>query len=118
MARGRLRRAQEHENQERWLLTYSDMITLLKALHEAFSGQILPGGKQLQQTGLSSAPKRTLEQSAATTIVPFSVEAPLEKVSESRQASASGATEEQLNFERIAREVNAYIVAHHLQSQA
>jgi|SRR5579875_517625 len=140
MARGRLRRAQEHENQERWLLTYSDMITLLmalfmvlfsissvniskfrtlqKALHEAFSGQILPGGKQLQQTGLSSAPKRTPEQSAATTIVPFSVEAPLEKVSESRQASASGATEEQLNFERIAREVNAYIVAHHLQSQA
>src|ERR687886_2272928 len=65
--------AAEHDNEERWLLTYADMITLLmalfmvlfslanvnqakvkalsKSLNEAFSGKILPGGKALQQTG-------------------------------------------------------------------
>src|SRR3954451_24970608 len=64
--------AASHENEERWLLPYADMITLLmalfmvlfsianvnkskvealsKSLNEAFSGKILPGGKALQQT--------------------------------------------------------------------
>src|ERR1700693_3514864 len=64
---GRRGAAGDHENEERWLLTYADMITLLmalfmvlfsissvniskyetlqKSLKAAFSGEILPGAK-------------------------------------------------------------------------
>src|SRR5438874_13622447 len=72
---GRRRRGghAEHENEERWLLTYSDMITLLmalfmvlfsissvntskytelqKSLQDAFSGKILIGGKAIENSG-------------------------------------------------------------------
>src|SRR3954469_9706634 len=80
-SRSRKRRgaAAEHENEERWLLTYADMITLLmalfmvlfslanvnqakvkalsKSLNEAFSGKIMPGGKALEQAGAEDDPK-------------------------------------------------------------
>src|SRR5271170_2418299 len=66
---GRRRHGGEHESEERWLLTYADMIalfmvlfsissvniskyqTLQKSLKAAFSGNILPGGKAIAQQG-------------------------------------------------------------------
>jgi len=140
MARLKHKRGHEEENQERWLLTYSDMITLLmalfmvlfsissvnvskyrslqQALREAFSGQILPGGKHLEQTGQSASSQTVPEQSAAITVMPFSVEAPLEKIQETSKAPSNYASQEQRNFERLAQEVRRYIAAHGLQSQA
>jgi chemotaxis protein MotB len=71
----------EHESEERWLLTYADMITLLmalfmvlfsissvniskyqtlqKSLKAAFSGNILPGGKSVAQPGATANAAQT-----------------------------------------------------------
>jgi len=68
----------EHGSDERWLLTYADMITLLmalfmvlfsissvniskyqvlqKSLKAAFSGAVLPGGQSIMQSGSTNAP--------------------------------------------------------------
>ncbi|MEA2303772.1 MAG: chemotaxis protein MotB [Solirubrobacteraceae bacterium] len=78
MARGRRRRVEEEsEGDERWLLTYADMITLLmalfmvlfsissvnkskyvvlqKSLKDAFSGRVLPGGKGIAESAAAPA---------------------------------------------------------------
>jgi len=94
MAHGRRSRrghAAEHDNDERWLLTYADMITLLMALFmvlfsissvniskyhtlqmalkAAFSGDILPGGKAIAQPGASANSSRAPTQLDTQAIV-------------------------------------------------
>src|SRR3954451_4968634 len=109
---GRKRRgaAVEHENEERWLLTYADMITLLmalfmvlfsmanvnkskiealsKSLNEAFSGKILPGGKSIRQTGSNDKPERPAPQPPIPAITPLVGQA-------SQTQSAAAAAREQ-----------------------
>ena len=158
MARGHSRRRRghgaEHDNDERWLLTYADMITLLMALFmvlfsissvniskyrtlqmalkAAFSGDILPGGKSIEQPGASANTSRaptTIDTPAIVRLTP-NVTSELEHVSggssgsaqaqSSAQAAAtsaasvqvSAAQQEQASFEALQRELNAYAARH------
>ncbi len=99
--------AVEHENEERWLLTYADMLTLLfalfmvlfsissvniskyqvlqQSLKSAFSGSILPGGHAILQSGSQS----TAEHTPATAAVPSIV--PLTPTPTARSSSSTGA---------------------------
>jgi chemotaxis protein MotB len=96
----------EHENEERWLLTYADMLTLLfalfmvlfsissvniskyqvlqQSLKAAFSGSILPGGRAILQSGSES----TAAHTPATAVVPSIV--PLQPTPTSRSSSSTG----------------------------
>jgi chemotaxis protein MotB len=143
-SRRRRRGAHEQENEERWLLTYSDMITLLmalfmvlfsissvnvskykslqKALREAFSGQVFPGGKSLEQTGSSSSTRATPESAATTSVMPFAVESPQQAASQlfksTLNAGAVSPQQELESLQRVEQQVKAYIAAHGLGSYA
>ena len=124
-AKGKKRRgpAAEHENEERWLLTYADMITLLmalfmvmfsianvnktklealsKSLSEAFSGKILTGGEAINQSAPGS------KEGEPTPTPPIPAITPLVTAAETSRLQ-SAARQEQDDFTRIKREVDEY----------
>jgi chemotaxis protein MotB len=152
---GRRRRGHgaEQESEERWLLTYADMITLLmalfmvlfsissvniskyetlqKSLKAAFSGNILPGGKDIAQQGstvnaaqspasvelqalepLVSEGSSSPQNSTAHGSTASSVAAPTASTAAASSASASAAARQAAEFARIKRELDAYAASH------
>jgi chemotaxis protein MotB len=124
--RRRRRRADEAHDNDRWLLTYADMITLLLALfmvlfaissvnaskfegfrqslQNAFNGRVMPGGPQLQQTGGSARPTlKANPEPPVPALKPF-LGAPVEGEKNSRGA----AQQEDEDFARLKRRIDAY----------
>jgi chemotaxis protein MotB len=137
--RGRRGHAAEFENEERWLLTYADMLTLMfalfmvlysissvniskyeslqQSLKAAFSGSILSGGKSIMQSGAESTKAHTPATAEVPSIVPLTPNIPKPADTSAAQISkamlaASGAQQEQQSFKKLQRELNAYAKAH------
>jgi len=147
MSSSRRRRghAAGHDNDERWLLTYSDMITLLmalfmvlfsissvniskyeslqKSLKSAFSGSILTGGKAILQAGSESTSNHSPAEADVPSIVPLQSTTPNpdQGLSEAQinesLAQIAAAKREQDAFVALARKLNAYARAHGFADQ-
>jgi chemotaxis protein MotB len=118
-----------HENEERWLLTYSDMITLLmalfmvlfsissvntskytqlqKSLQDAFSGRILSGGKSIANSGSDG---KSPSDQASPAIVPI-------KPQIGQTSTSSQKAKDDKEFKRIKAQIDAYARKHGLSKQ-
>jgi chemotaxis protein MotB len=132
---------EEHENEERWLLTYADMITLLmtlfmvlfaissvntskldalsKSLSEAISGKIVTGGPSIQQTGAEQKTDTATPEPPIPAIKPvIDVKSSASESSKSASSAAKSAAErEQEDFKELKRKIDAYAKEHGLQDK-
>jgi chemotaxis protein MotB len=137
--RGRRGHSAEFENEERWLLTYADMLTLMfalfmvlysissvniskyeslqQSLKAAFSGSVLSGGKSIMQSGSESTKAHTPATAEVPAIVPLTPNIPKPTDTSAQQISkamlaASASKQEQQDFRKLKKQLDAYAKAH------
>jgi chemotaxis protein MotB len=130
----RRRRAEEEQHaDERWLLTYADMITLLMALfmvlfsissvniskfkdlqrslQDAFSGRVLPGGRSIKESGGTDQ----VEQAGMSLPNPNLQQIQGGKPGKSSGVSAAAAEED--DFQKLKQRIDKYAADHGLATK-
>lgn len=124
-----------HDNEDRWLLTYSDMITLLLALfivlfsissvniskyksltqslRDAFSGKVVNGGDAIMETGQSADQKTPNSLAPAITPRPPAVQTQRDQAA----TLAAAARIEEQELQRLKRMLDAYAARHGFANQ-
>ncbi len=132
----------EHENEERWLLTYADMLTLMfalfmvlysissvniskyvtlqQSLKAAFSGSILSGGHAIMQSGSESTSAHTPATAEVPSIVPLTPSIPKPAQTSGQVAqqiskalqTVTAANAEQASFVKLQHQLNVYARSH------
>jgi chemotaxis protein MotB len=140
--RGSSHHEAEHDNEERWLLTYADMITLLmtlfmvlfaissvnttklellsKSLTEAISGKVVTGGASIQETGATEKTSAPAPEPPLPAIQPVVKSASTPNATRAAAAAASStnaAIHEEEDFRELKRKIDAYAKAHGLQDK-
>ncbi len=141
MAAGRKRRGGGgggHDGpDERWLLTYADMITLLmalfivmfsissvntskfdalqKSLKEAFSGRVLPGGEAVLQTGGTTKGHEAGKVEPPVPAIQPLIQKEFKKQDAKKRGAAKGSEDEQ--FKQVKRNLDDYAKTHNLQKK-
>jgi chemotaxis protein MotB len=122
---------------ERWLLTYADMITLLmalfivmfsissvntskfdalqKSLKEAFSGSVLPGGDAVLQTGGNPKGRETPKVTPPVPAIQPLIQKEFQKEQEKKQGAKQGTEDEQ--FKQVKRNLDDYAAKHGLKKK-
>jgi chemotaxis protein MotB len=116
---------------ERWLLTYADMITLLmalfivmfaissvntskfdalsKSLKEAFNGKVVSGGESVLQTGGSSEGHRTPTVQAPIPAIQPLIQKEFAKKAKQKEKETNSKATEQEEFKRVKAALDKYV---------
>jgi chemotaxis protein MotB len=130
----------EHDESERWLVSFADMMTLLfalfmvlfsissvntskfealqKALQDAFSGRVLSGGKAIMQTGSDAQPKQAAAEPPLASLQPLNAVAKAQSADPAKAKElAKAAVIEQQNFQKLKRRIDALAKKEGLQGR-
>jgi chemotaxis protein MotB len=118
----------EHDESERWLVSFADMMTLLfalfmvlfsissvntskfealqKALQDAFSGRVLSGGKAIMQTGSDTQPKQAAAEPPLASLQPLNAIATHDSSTQDHAKEIAAAAAENQDFKNLKQRID------------